>query len=417
MNVSYTPKPGFFGKDQFTYQIKDQSGNLSNFATIFITVEPNYAPKAVDDKYTAISGQDLIVVAKNGILFNDTDQNDDSLTTPLSSWSVPAHGTLSTSQNALGGFIYTPTLGYVGLDSFSYKAADSTGLFSNQATVTFEVKPAPPVVSTLTISKVPNGRANTKVLLTAQIVSGNPFKAGAPVDVSIDGVKAAAGITDQNGVAIIMVPLPQKVGTFAVKVTSGGVGDTKLVTITPGYPVVRSLVLAKPTAKQGKGTYLTSKIASSNPFTADAPVTVYIDGKKVATKLTGATGIAKFAVRMPALAGKHSIKVVSGTKSAVQNFTYGKGVTAKLSKLKTVTAKKTETIKGSFGTKSGKITLKITDPRGKTVTKVVKLNSKGKFSYKYKTGSVKGSYTVSYSYNASTRYYGVKSYKLTFKVK
>ncbi len=125
----------------------------------------------------------------------------------------------------------------------------------------------------------------------------------------------------------------------------------------------------------------------------------------------------KVPVKLPSLAGKHVLKVVAGTKTTTKNFTYGTSVTAKLTKVKTVKAKKTATIAGSFGYKAGKVAIKITTPKGKTVTKIVSLNSRGKFSYKYKTGSAKGSYKVEYSYRANAKYYGAKSYKLSFRVK
>ncbi len=224
-------------------------------------------------------------------------------------------------------------------------------------------------------------------------------------------------MTAADGTATIPVLLPGVPGGHSVKVVSGTISSAvKTIQVTPQLPKVTKFTLAVPAGKPGRGVYLTAKITSGNGLKAGAAVSAYVDGKKVATKLTDSSGVAKIAVKLPALAGKHSIKVVSGTKSATKSFTYGKGVTAKLSKLKTVKAKKTQTIKGSFGTKAGKITITVTDPKGKVTTKIVKLSSKGKFSYKYTTGK-KGTYTVRYSYRATPKYYGAKSYKLTFNAK
>ncbi len=171
-----------------------------------------------------------------------------------------------------------------------------------------------------------------------------------------------------------------------------------------------------PKAKPGQDVYVVSRIGSSNPFRAGVTVTAYLDGKKVTSRVTDATGTAKIPVNFPAVAGKHNVTVVADSKSVTKTVAIGTAITAKLAKLKTVKAKKTQTITGSFGTKAGKITITVTDPKGKVTTKIVKLTSKGKFSYKYTTGK-KGVYTVRYSYRAGTKYYGAKSYKLTFRAK
>src|SRR5207302_7208750 len=69
-----------------------------------------------------------------GVLSNDTDANNDVLTAVQ--FSTPSHGTVT--SNANGGFTYTPTAGFQGLDSFTYKASDGP-LTSNTATVVINV--------------------------------------------------------------------------------------------------------------------------------------------------------------------------------------------------------------------------------------------------------------------------------------
>lgn len=51
----------------------------------------------------------------------------------------PAHGTLTQFDAEAGTVIYTPARGYSGTDSFTFKAADSTGLNSNRGKVTVGV--------------------------------------------------------------------------------------------------------------------------------------------------------------------------------------------------------------------------------------------------------------------------------------
>ena len=93
----------------------------------------NHAPVAVADSYSTTMGT-AKVVAGPGVLGNDTDADNDSLSAVLVS-SV-SHGTLSLAPG--GGFTYTPTSGYTGPDSFTYKANDGTA-DSNTVTVSLSV--------------------------------------------------------------------------------------------------------------------------------------------------------------------------------------------------------------------------------------------------------------------------------------
>lgn len=92
-------------------------------ATIDVEVlAPNSAPTAADDRYTATSGQELVVGAP-GVLRNDTDPDADVLDALVATG--PASGTLSLAPD--GSFTYTPAAGFVGTDSFTYIARDGAG--------------------------------------------------------------------------------------------------------------------------------------------------------------------------------------------------------------------------------------------------------------------------------------------------
>jgi VCBS repeat-containing protein len=77
-------------------------------------------------------------VAAAGVLSNDTDAESDSLTASLVTGTGPTHGTLA-SFNSNGSFNYTPNAGYVGSDTFQYKANDGILSSSTAATVTINV--------------------------------------------------------------------------------------------------------------------------------------------------------------------------------------------------------------------------------------------------------------------------------------
>ena len=94
---------------------------------------PNSAPVAVADSYSTPQSTAKVVPAP-GVLGNDTDADSDPLTAALVS--DVSHGTLSLSPD--GGFTYTPTSGYTGADSFTYKANDGTA-DSNTVTVSITV--------------------------------------------------------------------------------------------------------------------------------------------------------------------------------------------------------------------------------------------------------------------------------------
>ena len=91
---------------------------------------------------TALNQDEMLAVAAKGVLANDTDADGDALTAALVSG--PSHGTLT--LNANGSFTYTPTAGYYGADSFTYKANDGLA-DSNVATVSLTVNTVnhPPV--------------------------------------------------------------------------------------------------------------------------------------------------------------------------------------------------------------------------------------------------------------------------------
>ena len=101
-----------------------------------IMVGVNTAPVAVDDSYSTEEDTPLTVPAP-GVLDNDDDAEDDTLTAVLVSGPSNA---ASFTLNADGSFNYTPTADFNGTDSFTYKAND--GAFdSNEATVTITVDP------------------------------------------------------------------------------------------------------------------------------------------------------------------------------------------------------------------------------------------------------------------------------------
>jgi large repetitive protein len=126
----YTPAPGWYGIDTFTYTISDAAG-LESTATVTITVQQIRREPVVGADSADTRTLTAVIV---GVLANDYDPDGNRLT--IKSVSVPAHGTVT--GNASESVTYTPANGFSGTDTFTYVAADGTGMEST-GTVTIHV--------------------------------------------------------------------------------------------------------------------------------------------------------------------------------------------------------------------------------------------------------------------------------------
>jgi len=140
----YTPALGFSGTDTFSYRAKDPSGLYSEEAIVSITVlSANDAPTAVADTGMTFKGVALTKNAAAGVLANDSDPENGTLT--AEKVTDPAHGTVA--LNADGSYTYTPDADFNGADSFTYKAKDPSGAYSGVVAVTIFVDAAPVAVA------------------------------------------------------------------------------------------------------------------------------------------------------------------------------------------------------------------------------------------------------------------------------
>ena len=200
-SFTYTPTAGSYGPDTFTYQASNGT-TLSDPVAVTVNVAPTL-PTTNPDTYTVIAGTTLTAPGASGLLINDTDPN--GLPLAASVAAGPAHGTLT--LNADGSLIYTPTAGYVGPDSFTYRASDAAAS-GGAATVTINVVAATPVAN-------PDAYTAT---------SGTPLVVPASTGV-------LANDTDPNG-----LPLAATVATAPLHGTLTLNGDGSLVyTPTAGY--------------------------------------------------------------------------------------------------------------------------------------------------------------------------------------
>jgi uncharacterized protein len=163
---------------------------------------PNVAPVANDDSYD-VDEDTTLTISAPGVLGNDTDANNDTLTASLVSG--PSHGVLT--LNTDGSFTYTPAANYNGPDSFTYKANDGA-LDSNVATVSITVTP---------VNDAP----------TAAVAAGGQCLADfrGLANLTVGDIESAPGSLTLSGSSSDTTLVPN------ANITFGGSGATRTVTI------------------------------------------------------------------------------------------------------------------------------------------------------------------------------------------
>ena len=102
---------------------------LDAFETIQITVnEVNLPPLAVNDAYGTLENTPAVL----DVRANDSDPDGNAIT--VTQVTVPLHGSATTDGATI---LYTPTTGYLGVDTFQYTLSD--GLLTDIALVTITV--------------------------------------------------------------------------------------------------------------------------------------------------------------------------------------------------------------------------------------------------------------------------------------
>jgi len=115
--ITYEPNAGFTGLETIVYELCDDSGTCDQ-ATIVMVVLENQEPITVDDSvFTLIN-----TVVQIDVLQNDSDPEGDAIS--LNSISTPANGTAIIFSDEI---IYTPSMGFTGIDFMNYEVCDING--------------------------------------------------------------------------------------------------------------------------------------------------------------------------------------------------------------------------------------------------------------------------------------------------
>jgi YD repeat-containing protein len=243
-SVSYTPKSGYYGSDSFTYTISDGRGGTAS-STVTVTVgtppPPTVAGASINTSYNTASSTSLTI---NGV-YSST-----AVVTAAS------HGTASVSGATA---TYTPTTGYVGSDTFTYRATGPGGN-SSPATVTISVAaPDVPVVTNKTLSVGYN---------TAGAINLAPTGVYTTLAIPSAPTHGAATI---SGTTATYTPTSGYYGADTFTFTATGPGGTSspatvhVTVATPARPVVSNKSLTTPYNTAG-----TVNLAPSGVYTSMA---------------------------------------------------------------------------------------------------------------------------------------------------
>lgn len=166
-SFAYQPHADFFGQDSFAYVAGDGEFD-SNVATVSIEVAPVAdAPQSSPDQYLIAAGTPSSFGAGQGVLANDFHPDGLALVAVIAS--APEHGALTLHPD--GSYAYLPNAGFVGTDSFFYRASDGSQ-FSSSTEVVLSVTAAPVVISEFMASN--ESRLSTRVRPSA----GTAFSGG-----------------------------------------------------------------------------------------------------------------------------------------------------------------------------------------------------------------------------------------------
>ncbi len=219
--VTYTPTPGYFGADAFTYTASGPGGT-SAATTVSVTV--------------AAPGAPTVAAATASVAYNTAKAVDLSASvtgvhTSLSVSTAPAHGTTLVSGDVI---TYAPAAGYFGADTFIYTA---TGPGGTSAGATVSVAVATPGAPTVSAATVSAGYNTSK----ATDVSGLIIGVHSSIAVAIAPSHGSASVA---GDVVTYTPTAGYFGPDSFTYTASGPGGTSAaatVSITvapPGAPNV-----------------------------------------------------------------------------------------------------------------------------------------------------------------------------------
>ena len=240
-SITYTPTPGYYGADSFSYTISD--GSETATATVSVTVATPAAPTA--NNVSLQSGYD-------GSGFSAT-LSAGGVATGYALASNPSHGSASVSGSTV---TYTPTTGYYGNDSFTYTASGPGGT-SGAATVSVTMSTlAAPSANNVSLQSSYNGSGSANLsasgTTTGYGLASNPTHGSASI----------------SGSTVTYTPTTNYYGADSFTYTAtgpGGTGAAATVSVNvtnPAAPVANNASLTSTYNGSGSTTLSASGVAS-----------------------------------------------------------------------------------------------------------------------------------------------------------
>ncbi|MDD3469454.1 MAG: Ig-like domain-containing protein, partial [Thermoguttaceae bacterium] len=126
----YTPAAGFVGTDMFGYTVSDGLFSSKGVAVVTVLDLSSIKPIAESDVYATTKNEQLVVgdstaTTNQGVLTNDLSPTG----LPLQAIAVTEVATLAGGKITIyanGSLVYTPKMGFTGMDSFLYQVTDGT---------------------------------------------------------------------------------------------------------------------------------------------------------------------------------------------------------------------------------------------------------------------------------------------------
>ena len=291
--VLYTPTAGYTGVDSFAYTVRGSDG-LSASASVAVTVAPVIVPPATTPvSASTVQGSPVLI---------DVLAHDVGTGISITSVSLPAHGA-AVVQN--GRILYTPVVGYIGGDAFTYVITGANGAAATgSVALTISAVMLPPVAVAASAT-TPQG---TPVLIDVLAHDGGTGIALTAVGAPTNGTAViqngqilytpTAGYTGPDGFSYTITGLGGATATANVAITVTSVIVPPVATpitagTTQGQPVLID-VLAQDT---GTGITLTSVTAPAHG------VALLQDGKILYTPTTGYVGADGFTYTITGTSG------------------------------------------------------------------------------------------------------------------
>ena len=147
---TYSPRSGFSGTDTFGYTASDGKGGTDSAKVTVLVQQPipaNRTPVAVDDDVDTDQGLPVLIY----VLANDSDADGDTLSVSAYDLASAQGGVVACTPS--GVCTYTPALGFIGTDTFTYVANDGKG-GTGVGTVNVTVGPSQPPVPAVRINEI-----------------------------------------------------------------------------------------------------------------------------------------------------------------------------------------------------------------------------------------------------------------------